>query len=110
MKNKLHYSPEALKDLDEIWEYIMSDLGNPSAAESVVNRIMDTIDKLEDFAEMGTPFSSVIDMETDYRYLLSGNYTIFYRTDATDVYVDRILYGKRDYLRILFPDLPGERE
>ncbi|MCI8565923.1 MAG: type II toxin-antitoxin system RelE/ParE family toxin, partial [Lachnospiraceae bacterium] len=23
-----------------------------------------------------------------------------------DVYVDRVHYGRRDYLRILFPDLP----
>lgn len=110
MKNKLHYSPEALKDLDETWGYIVMDLGNPDAAENVVNGIMDVIDKLEDFAEMGAPLSSVADVETDYRFLLSGNYMIFYRPEGTDIYIDRILYGRRDYLRILFSNLPGETE
>lgn len=110
MKNKLHYSPEALNDLDEAWEYIMMDLGNPDAAENVVNRIMDTIDRLVDFAELGALLSSVTDVETDYRFLLSENYMIFYRLEETDVYIDRILYGKRDYLRILLSNLPEETE
>ena len=29
----LKYSPEALKDLDDIWEYIHSELSNPEAAD-----------------------------------------------------------------------------
>lgn len=106
MKNKLHYSPEALKDLDEAWGYIVMELSNPDTAENVIRGIMDTVDKMEDFAKMGTPLSSVTDVETDYRFLLSGNYMIFYRPEGTDIYIDRILYGKGDYLRILFPDLP----
>ena len=32
MANKLHYSPEALKDLDEIWDYISFDLCSVGAA------------------------------------------------------------------------------
>ena len=31
---------------------------------------------------------------------------VFYRVNGQDVYIDRVLYGRRDYLRILFPDLP----
>lgn len=110
MKNRLHYSPEALKDLDETWDYIVTDLNNPEAAHDVVNRIMDVIDRLEDFAELGAPLSSAADVETDYRFLLSGNYIIFYRPEGADIYIDRILYCRRNYLRILFPDLKEEIE
>lgn len=106
MKNNIHYSPEALNDLDEIWEYIFSELCNPQAAENTVNNIMDAVDKLEDFAEIGAPLSSVTDIESDYRFLVSGNYMAFYRVLGQEVYIDRVLYGRRDYLRILFPDLP----
>lgn len=74
MKNNIHYSPEALNDLDEIWEYIFSEPCNPQAAESTVNNIMDAIDRLEDFSEIGAPLSSVTDIESDYRFLASGNY------------------------------------
>ncbi|MCD8340661.1 MAG: type II toxin-antitoxin system RelE/ParE family toxin [Clostridiales bacterium] len=102
MKNKLHYSPDALRDLDEIWEYIQMELSNPSAAANVVNGILDTLDRLEDFAEMGAPLSSVADVESNYRFIQSGNYLAFYRPEGTDIYIDRILYGRRDYLRILF--------
>lgn len=35
MKYKIKYSPEALKDLDEIWEYILLELANPDAAEDI---------------------------------------------------------------------------
>lgn len=102
MKNKLHYSPDALRDLDEIWEYIQVELSNPSAAANVVNGILDTLDRLEDFTEMGAPLSSVADVESNYRFIQSGSYLAFYRPEGADIYIDRILYGRRDYLRILF--------
>lgn len=67
---------------------------------------MDAIDELENFSEIGAPLSSVADVESDYRFLVSGNYIAFYRVFMQNIYIDRILYGRRDYLRILFPDLP----
>ena len=102
MKNKIHYSEEALRDMDEIWEYIALELQTPSAAESTVNNIMDEIDKLESFPKMGTSLREVSSNSSDYRFLISGNYLVFYRSQNTDIFVDRILYGRRDYLRILF--------
>ena len=105
MKYKVQYSPEALNDLDEIWEYILLELGNPDAAENVVNKMMDTIDALEDFPERGAPLSSVAEVESDYRFVLSGNYIAFYRVEGKTVQVDRVLYQARDYLRVLFGDM-----
>lgn len=104
MKNKICYSPEAQHDLEKIWDYIFFELSNPDAAENTVNKIMNKVDKLEDFSETGTPLSSVIDIVSDYRFLMSGHYMIFYHTSGQVVYVDRILYERRDYLRILFKD------
>ncbi len=106
MKNSIHYSPEAQNDLDEIWEYITFELRSPQAAQNTINKIMDTIDELENFSEIGALLSSVTDIESDYRFLTSGNYMVFYRAHGQDVYIDRVLLGRRDYLRILFPDLP----
>ena len=104
MKNKIHYSVEARRDLDDIWDYIVSDLCNPAAAERMVSRIMDDVDQLADFSGIGSPLAAIADTDTDYRYLVTGNYITFYRVQGSDVYVDRILYGRRDYLRILFGD------
>ena len=35
---------------------------------------------------------------------LIRRYLIFYHTDRTAVMVDRVLYGRRDYLALLFGD------
>ena len=108
MKNKIHYSPESRRDLDDIWDYIVSELQNRSAAELVINRIIDAVDPLKNFAEMGTPLSSIADIGTDYRVLVSGNYMVFYRVQGNDVYIDRVLYGRSDYMSVLFKDLLRE--
>ena len=108
MKNKIHYSSESRRDLDDIWDYIVSELQNRSAAEHVTNRIMDAVDQLKSFAEMGTLLSSIADVGNEYRYLVSGNYMVFYRIQGSDVYIDRVLYGRSNYINILFNDLLRE--
>ena len=108
MKNKIHYSPESRRDLDDIWDYIVLELQNRSAAERVVDHIMDAVDPLKNFAEMGTPLSSIADVGTDYRFLVSGNYMVFYRVQGNDVYIDRVLYGRSNYMSTLFNDLLHE--
>ena len=72
MKNKIHYSSESRRDLDDIWDYIVSELQNRTAAERVIGRIMDAVDQLQTFVEMGSPLSSIADMGTNYRFLVSG--------------------------------------
>ena len=90
--------------MDDIWDYIVSELQNRSAAEHVTNCIMDAVDQLKSFAEMGTLLSSIADVSSEYRYLVSGNYMVFYRVQGCDVYIDRVLYGRSDYMSSLFKD------
>ena len=101
MKNRIHYSPESLRDLDKIWEYIAEE-SSIEVAENVVNQIFGSIDKLEEFSEIGTVLYAIINVSNEYRFLISGQYLIFYRTKNHDVFVDRILHCKQDYLRVLF--------
>ena len=108
MKNKIHYSSESRRDLDDIWDYIVSELQNRSAAERVIDCIIDAVDPLKNFAEMGAPLSSIAEIGTDYRFLVSGNYMVFYRVQGSDVYIDRVLYGRSDYMSVLFKDLLRE--
>ncbi len=106
--HKLRYSSEALNDLDKILGYIHNELQNPAAAQRTVAGILDALEKLCDFPEMGSSLSSITGIESDYRHLICGNYIAFYRIQSTSVFIDRILYGRRDYLRILFGSLPEE--
>lgn len=93
---------ESRRDLNEIWGYISSELQNISAAEQVVSDILDAVQQLEVFSGVGAPLFSIVDVEGDYRFLVTGNCLTFYRIADGEVYIDRILYGRRDYLRILF--------
>lgn len=102
--NNLHLSKEAKNDLVEIKAYITEELENLDAALATVSRIIKKIRILKNQAYVGTPLSSIADTESDYRFLVSGNYLVFYRVYGKDVYIDRVLYGRRNYMRILFGD------
>lgn len=97
---KLLITPAARDDLVEIKQYITSSLRNPSAARSTVKGITAQIRDLEQFPELGT----LVFLEagsTAYRYLIYKNYMSFYHIQGDSVIVDRILYGRRDYLQLL---------
>lgn len=102
--SKLQVSPAAQRDLQEIKSYIASDLDNPTAALSIVKKITKRIRGLLDHPLMGAPLSSVCSADSDEHFLVSGKYLIFYRVSyhGAEIYIDRVLYGGRDYLRILF--------
>ena len=106
--NKLNISPEASNDLKEIKQYISEELENETAADNTVRKIIERIRQLEEHALIGAPLDSVVDVKSDYRYLVCGSYLVFYRAYKTDVYIDRVLYGRRDYMPVLFGQLKDE--
>jgi plasmid stabilization system protein ParE len=57
---------------------------------------------------MGASPSSIYDITTEYRFLVCGPYLIFYHPQGAMVLVDRILYGGRDHLAILFGNFPQD--
>ncbi|GHV83577.1 hypothetical protein AGMMS50212_09280 [Spirochaetia bacterium] len=99
---KLQISPEAQKDLQEIKTYISEDLSSPQAANNTVAKILNSIKNLKQMPNVGTRLSSKFDIETDYRFLACGTYLAFYRCENKTVFIDRIIYGRRDYIKILF--------
>ena len=101
---KIYFSPLANDDLQSIKEYISVDLASPKAAIDTVSRITKRIRNLEQMPKIGTPLSAICNVVTDYRFLVCRNYLIFYRYHVDTIYVIRVLYGKRDYLSILFGD------
>ena len=106
---KINYSGFAVRDLEQIGDYIAKQLKNPQAALDTINKIQDTIDKLADFPLIGAPLSSIYEIDTDYRFLVCGNYLAFCRPQESEVLIDRILYGRRDYIIILFGDKTEEQ-
>ena len=89
----------------EIKKYIEEELNSPIAAENTLHKIIKRIRTLQDHSEFGPSLSSIIDFDTDYRFLICGNHLAFYYIDEANIYIVRILYSKRNYLKILFGDL-----
>ena len=102
--NNLHLSEEAQNDLFEIKSYNEEELLNPSAALATVSRITKSLRILQNYAQTGAPLSSTAYIESDHRFIQRDNYICLYLSYGSDVYIARILYARRDYMRILFGD------
>ena len=98
---KVKLSAAAKIDLQETRRYICSALSNPGASKQTLNRITAQLHTLEQFPEAGTPIL-IPGSPVAYRYLVCGSYMAFYHVYNEEVMVDRILYGRRDYLPCLF--------
>ena len=95
----------ALRDLNEIWNYIEFELCNPSAAQNIVDGIMDKIERLASFPESGAMLKFENGLDSGYRYVVFKKYLAFYRMRSNNIiYIDRVIYGGRDYMRILFSE------
>jgi len=97
-------SPRAAEDLLEIKNYIENELQNPIAAHNTVETIVKTYEDLANYPETGIPVERYVSFPTDYKFVLANNYSIFYRIEDDCVKVIRIMYSRRDFVRILFED------
>jgi len=99
---ELRLSQMANDDLLSIKEYIEKELNNPQAAINTLQKITKSLRLLMNFPLSGASLASVLELETDYRFVVSGNYTSFYRYTGDAVIVDRVLFAKQDCMTILF--------
>ncbi|MCQ2604790.1 MAG: type II toxin-antitoxin system RelE/ParE family toxin [Spirochaetia bacterium] len=95
-------TPQAAEDLLEIKDYIEKELQNPIAAGNTVLKIIEAYENLAYFPDIGIPVERYVSFPTDYRFVLANNYSIFYRLENKIVKVIRIVYSRRDFIRILF--------
>lgn len=51
---------------------------------------------------LGSFLATIVSIETNYRFIVYGNYVVFYQYDNGGIYVDRVLYSRRDSIKILF--------
>ncbi len=100
------FTKPALRDLDEIGEY-MSSVAGYAAAERLSEDIIGTIETLR---TMPTRQRERVELAPGLRGLSSGNYMIFYRVRSDTVSVVRILHGSRNSSARLFRRPPAVRD
>lgn len=99
---KLRYTPEALRDLQEMKQYIKSELHNPTAANRITKAILDGCAQLKQFPEMGASIQAKTGYQTDLRMLVVENYIALYRIETEIISVGRVIHARQDYIHILF--------
>ena len=99
---KINFTPDDLEDMKEIKAYITDELCSEQSAINTIEKIMKRIRLLEDFPEIGAPLCSVISLEVPYRFLVCGSYIAFYKVEGDEVHIIRVLYGRRNFMKILF--------
>ncbi|MBR0462864.1 MAG: type II toxin-antitoxin system RelE/ParE family toxin [Clostridia bacterium] len=96
-------SPAARNDLIGIRDYISDELANPDAALRILKQLRNGIESLQNMPERGMPLDAILSVHTDYRFLVCGNYRIFYLYEGNSVEIVRVLHNLQDYMRALFP-------
>jgi toxin ParE1/3/4 len=85
------FHPEAVVDLDEIWDFIAGD--NPAAADKLIAEILATVDKLVSFPKQGRKRPDLT--SRPLRFALVREYLIAYAPDEKPLWVVAVMHGRR---------------
>jgi plasmid stabilization system protein ParE len=85
------FHPEALLDLDEIWEFIRGD--NLDAADRLIAEILGAIDALAPFPGRGHRRPDLT--SRPLRFLLVREYLIAYAPEEKPLWVVAVMHGRR---------------
>ena len=94
----VYYSAEALRDLQDIYEYIAFDLSEPETAEKLLNKLRSMIRSLDEMPKRYPIYDSEPWRSKEIRKFNAGHYLVFYVTqeEQHSVMIVRIIYGGRD--------------
>ena len=105
MSYSVRYTPEAVRDMEAVWEGVYEASKNYDIADRYIEEFAEAIAAKKTFPLSGIPL--------EYRGLFTGFYSVnykkykaFYRVRDDYMEVVRIIMAKSDYMKILF----GETE
>ncbi|MBO5208841.1 MAG: type II toxin-antitoxin system RelE/ParE family toxin [Lachnospiraceae bacterium] len=93
---KVEVTREALQDMEDIYNYIATDLLSPENAMGQYNRIADEILTLDTFPERFRIMESEPEKRMELRRMLVDNYSVFYTIRGDKVIVTDVLYTASD--------------
>lgn len=106
MKYKIEITQEAERDFENIFTYISETLCNRKAAISMISLLDKNIRVLKDMPNSYPTAKDTYLKKMGIRFFAVKNYIVFYTVDDEEgkVYIVRILYGRRNWLKILRDD------
>lgn len=100
-KYTLRYLPKYVEDLNEIVDYIIHKLKNVTAANNFVDEVERAILKRLSNPESFEPYKSAKYRKHTYYRIQVKNFTIFYVVIEDVMEVRRIIYSRRDLIKLL---------
>jgi toxin ParE1/3/4 len=90
-KYTVDISPMADRDIEDIGSYLFDK--NPIAARQLIDQLQRRFAALEEFPMRGV---SRDDLSVGLRFIVEGEYLVFYTIEKEIVMILRVLHGKRD--------------
>jgi len=105
MSYRIHITGPAKEDMRDIYCYIAYELENPTAAKNRIAAIQHAIEQLKHSPDGALVRNEYLALK-GYRMLVVRSHLIFYVVNkhTREVFVRRIMYGRRDWQRILTND------
>lgn len=85
------FSPEAERDVRDIWQYIAED--NETAADGYSERLLRVIEQLKEAPRLGRPRP---ELHPNLRSIAVENHVILYDFQPERILIVRVLHGKQD--------------
>lgn len=92
---KIVYLPIGLSDLQDIVQYITSELKSPQTASNFIKKLDEYISILESSPFSGFRYRGNKHLEYNYRVVAVENYLVFYTVLEDIVEIHRVIYAKR---------------
>jgi len=92
---EIRYLTIAVRDLEDIFDYIARD--RPVAAAALLEKFDKTISQLADFPELGVLPKDDRLKRIGYRMLIIEDYLVFYVIKFETIQIRRIIHGARQY-------------
>ena len=100
MKCKVQYSKLAIRDLDRVWTEVFEASKSYDITEKYIDDLMDKVEAKADYPKSGSPLYYQ-DRFTGYYFVVFKSYLAFYRLECDVMFIDRVLFGRSDYMRYL---------
>jgi len=95
------FTPLAKQDIEEIFEYISYTLGSPQAADNLIDKIQEAVEKVCEFPYLRPLLTEKVLRDKGYRMIAVKNFSLFYTARDGTIIIHRVLYGRRNYENLL---------
>lgn len=95
------YSEEAKQDLIEIKKYIKYNLQEPNIANKLISKIKNAIEGIKNNPKMYAIIDDDFIKKLEIRKIIVDNYIVFYRIQSNTIEIVRVMYGRRNWIKLL---------